>query len=129
MHLSTQNYGLSASAPMGAVGLMPPTRGGSSGSVGAARSFGFIPSVVEQAGLGRFVYLFGRSGKRYIFSAITGAQVSMYRNAVFAGQATDGAPVEFLADIASPDLFAKLYVHLFSEGDDGDRQDVLDDLA
>ena len=43
-----------------------------------------VRSVVDEAGLGRFVYLQGKSGRRYVFSSIRSEQVALYEHAIFA---------------------------------------------
>ena len=43
-----------------------------------------IKSVVDEAGLGKFVYLQGISGRRYVFSSIRPEQAALYDHALFA---------------------------------------------
>ena len=43
-----------------------------------------IKSVVDEAGLGKFVYLQGVSGRRYVFSSIRPEQAALYEHALFA---------------------------------------------
>ncbi len=43
-----------------------------------------VSSIAATAGLSRFVYLIGKSDYRYVFSAISKAQMSLYCGAVFA---------------------------------------------
>lgn len=81
----------------------------------------FVNSVVREAGIDRFAYLKGRSGKRYIFSAINNAEAALYDRAIFA-EADD-----FGTDIAIHDKIpaelksehARLYVHILAGEDSG----------
>ncbi|MEL6967056.1 MAG: hypothetical protein AAGM04_06710 [Pseudomonadota bacterium] len=87
-----------------------------------------IRSVVEEAGLGRFIYLAGRSGDRYVFSSIEGRQAAMYRDALFAVIDEHGQPI-MLSTRASDVVSAtnRIYVHLLK--DDGpDADTVISDL-
>ncbi len=85
-----------------------------------------VRSVVESAGLGRFVYLQGRSGKRYVFSQIKAEQVALYDNALFAVTTGMGGSVRVAGSVdelpANPCAY---YVHFI----DGDRHESLTDLA
>lgn len=91
----------------------------------------FVQSVVEEAGLGRFVYLRGCSGRRYVFSAVRPDQIALYENAVFAYGGVDGLPVELACDTtgqpAQNDQEGEVYVHLLADGDAG--RDVIADLS
>ncbi len=49
-----------------------------------------IPSIVEKAGMGRFFYLQGKSGHRYIFSSTAGDQAEQYHHAIFASVDAQG---------------------------------------
>ena len=99
----------------------------------------FVKSVVEEAGLGRFVYLRGSSGRRYVFSAIRPEQVGLYEHAVFAFGGVNGSPVELTSDSArlggrdaqmEPDNTREspIFVHLLSDSD-GSSVDVITDLS
>ena len=91
-----------------------------------------IKSVVDEAGLGKFVYLQGVSGRRYVFSSIRLEQAALYDHALFAvtdwGQGENpGVRVAASANDVSANGHA-LYVHLLDEGDRyGD--DTLEDLC
>ncbi|MEO0546896.1 MAG: hypothetical protein AAF035_08100 [Pseudomonadota bacterium] len=82
-----------------------------------------IRSVVEEAGLGRFIYLQGRSGQRYVFSSIEGRQAAMYRDALFAVIDDSGSPV--LLTTRASDVVPcceRVFVHLLKdEFADADR--------
>lgn len=75
-----------------------------------------ISSVVSEAGLNRFVYLEGQSGKRFVFSSITRDQASLYNRAVFAAcrPGQDDIRVGSSVDDVS-DFGSLLYVHLLDE--------------
>ncbi len=92
----------------------------------------FVQSVVEEAGLGRFVYLRGCSGRRYVFSVIKPEQIGLYEHAVFAFGGVDGSPVELTCNAthegASFAHEGPIYVHLLSD-DDGAGGDVIADLS
>lgn len=90
----------------------------------------FVRSVVEDAGLGSFAYLRGASGKRYVFSAVRGNQISLYQNAVFAVAGTDGSLERIVprAEIGSHRLCSQLYVHLLDE-DDADVSEAIADMT
>ena len=84
-----------------------------------------VKSVVEEAGLGRFVYLRGQSGQRYIFSSIRPEQVDLYNHALFAVTGVTG-------DVRVFDAASKirpgtpLYVHLLDDG--ANTAEILEDL-
>jgi hypothetical protein len=87
-----------------------------------------IRSVVDEAGLGKFVYLQGTSGRRYVFSSIRPEQASLYDHALIAIAGKNGriclaACTSQLSAAAGP-----LYVHLLEQSD---RQglETLDDLC
>jgi len=106
-----------------AVGFMEP-------DVEAPR---FTRSVVEEAGLGRFVYLKGASGKRYVFSAIEPQQAFLYESAVFAMTGITGECVSFSKSSRDQqarglELGGAVYVHLLSD-DEGSEDDVISDLS
>ncbi|MCJ8308814.1 MAG: hypothetical protein HRU27_01760 [Rhizobiaceae bacterium] len=91
-----------------------------------------IKSVVDEAGLGKFVYLQGISGRRYVFSSIRPEQAALYDHALFAvtdwGQGEQpGIRVAASASDVSANGHA-LYVHLL---DDEDRfgYETLEDLC
>ena len=91
-----------------------------------------IKSVVDEAGLGKFVYLQGVSGRRYVFSSIRPEQAALYDHALFAvtdwGQGEQpGVRVAASVEEVSANGHA-LYVHLL---DDSDRfgYETLEDLC
>ncbi len=83
-----------------------------------------IPSIASAAGIGRFVYLIGHSQQRYVFSAISTRQISLYHDAVFAvveGEDTENLwvgdyvrMVNFLNDVSCR-ATVRIYVHLLAE--------------
>ena len=91
-----------------------------------------IKSVVDEAGLGKFVYLQGVSGRRYVLSSIRPEQAALYDHALFA--VTDwgqGEQPGVRVAASAKDLSANghaLYVHLL---DDEDRfgYETLEDLC
>lgn len=88
-----------------------------------------IRSVVDQAGLGQFVYLLGKSGRRYVFSSISIEQAALYDHALFAMTDIGSDIVRFGRDIldfgTSRSMF---YVHLLDE-DREEIHDVICDLT
>lgn len=85
-----------------------------------------IPSVADEVGLGRFVYMRGVSGKRYVFSAISHEQTVLYENALFAASTKHGAHADLI--VSNKDLredHIRVYVHLLA---DGDAENVVADL-
>ncbi len=104
-------------------------------SAGAATRYAcsrnFVDSVASRDGLGAFVYLKGRSGRRYVFSPVSSAQTCLYDHAVFASADRDGGIM--LTRAASTlailgDSQRKLYVHVLAE-DEGSGNEVLADLG
>ncbi|MEE9315432.1 MAG: hypothetical protein V3V02_12365 [Rhizobiaceae bacterium] len=88
-----------------------------------------IRSVVEEAGLGGFVYLQGFSGKRYVFSAIRPEQVALYDNALFAVSEPGGECVRVGQELNNLNHRAcLLYVHLLDD-DVSNGKEVLADLS
>lgn len=88
-----------------------------------------IRSVVEEAGLGRFVYLQGLSGRRYVFSSINADQISLYDKALFAMTEAGGDVVkvsEKPGDFCG--IGSTLYVHLLDDESDN-RSETLADLG
>lgn len=86
-------------------------------------------SVVQEAGLGRFVYLKGKSGKRYVFSSITPEQAVLYDNALFASTPLgldDVILSRTLEDI--PAGATGLYVHLLEDAVGSAEYAALHDL-
>lgn len=109
-----------ASGAPQALARRTPARGAR--SVSASR---LVRCVADEAGLGRFIYLRGRSGARYVFCGIEGGQARLYDRAVFALR--DGERVE-LSQRAAP-LAARaglLYIHLLA---DADADAVMDDIC
>lgn len=89
----------------------------------------FVRSVVEAEGLGRFVYLQGRSGRRYVFSSITVEQAALYENAIFAYALDVGSPIRFSSQEPNSGheiSDASMFVHILS---DGSSAEVLADLT
>ena len=104
-------------------------RSGHFGDPSAAR---LIKSVVDEAGLGKFVYLQGASGRRYVFSAIRLEQAALYDHALFAYSDTaldrDG-DIHIRSSFADlPTGSSVLYVHLLDDDDDCGSQ-TMDDLC
>ena len=87
-----------------------------------------VKSVVDEAGLGKFVYLQGASGKRYVFSSIRREQATLYDHALFAAADRQGG-VE-LAKRADklPGHAGAIYVHLLEEKSEAGCS-TLDDLC
>ena len=99
------------------------------GRCGIAPQSRLIRSVVEGAGLGRFVYLQGKSGRRYVFSSISNEQVALYDRALFAATRVDLHGVEIADRINElTDSAGTLYVHLLDDCD-GDGAETLADLC
>lgn len=87
-----------------------------------------INSVVAEAGLGRFVYLVGQSGKRYVFSSITLEQATLYEKAVFACSKAGSEHVNLSPCAKDASRFGPmLYVHLLDE-ETGAAHSVIEDL-
>lgn len=87
-----------------------------------------VKSVVDEAGLGRFVYLQGASGRRYVFSSIRREQAALYDHALFAATDQQGG-VELATRIDGLASHAgAIYVHLL--GDEHEAEvTTLDDLC
>ncbi len=89
-----------------------------------------IKSVVDEAGLGKFVYLQGQSGRRYVFSSIRREQAALYDQALFAVSGTDpyGAQsVRIAANLHEiSDIGGSIYVHLLDDADDLGRETIED---
>ncbi len=84
-----------------------------------------IPSIAKTAGLGRFVYLVGQTGKRYVFSAINIKQVSLYCGAIFAVSHAEQDDILWvgsftrLTRLFCQNVFpgdSRIFVHLLAEG-------------
>ena len=99
-------------------------RDGTMARVGSAR---ITRCAADRAGIGRFVYLLGHSGRRYVFCGIDGARARLYDSAVFGLRDGDGMVLSarWHALGARPGL---LYVHLL-EADGPAAADVMADLA
>lgn len=102
-------------------------RSGRFGDPSAAR---LIKSVVDEAGLGKFVYLQGASGRRYVFSAIRLEQAALYDHALFAYSDTavdrDG-DIHIRSSFTDlPSGSSALYVHLLDDEDDCGSQTLAD---
>ena len=76
-----------------------------------------VRSVAEEAGLGRFVYLRGHSGQRYIFSAIEPRRAGLYSHALFAvaDKNLDSVVITEVDDVELNESQV-LYVHLLADG-------------
>ena len=81
-----------------------------------------IKSVVDEAGLGKFVYLQGKSGRRYVFSSIRREQASLYDHALFAAAFSDADGNQNVRIVSSvqeiSDSSGSVYVHLLDEEDE-----------
>ena len=87
-----------------------------------------IRSVVEEAGMGRFVYLQGRSGHRYVFSSMDREEAQLFGRALFAIVGTRG-DVQVAARMAAfTGKSGSIYVH-FLDQDERQGDGVLDDLC
>lgn len=82
-----------------------------------------VPSVVRNAGIGDYACVKGRSGRRYVFSAIQPGQRGLYDNAIFATLDAKGAFV--LSSSGQDTCSPGLYVHIL-EGPD--KTSVMSDL-
>ncbi|MGI9365596.1 MAG: hypothetical protein ACR2O8_10475 [Rhizobiaceae bacterium] len=87
-----------------------------------------VKSVVDEAGLGKFVYLQGASGRRYVFSSIRREQATLYDHALFAATDQQGG-VKLAERIDGLTSHAcAVYVHLL--GDELEAgMSTLDDLC
>lgn len=75
-----------------------------------------VRSVVDEAGLGKFVYLQGRSGRRYVFSSIRREQVALYDHALFACSDPSKGDVQVSQHINDCEVQnGTLYVHLLDD--------------
>ncbi|MEP1207263.1 MAG: hypothetical protein ABJM29_06805 [Rhizobiaceae bacterium] len=92
------------------------------GTGGALPTPRMIKSVVDEAGLGRFVYLQGNSGRRYVFSSIRREQASLYDHALFAAAVSDADGKQNVRIVSSvqeiSDACGAIYVHLLDEEDE-----------
>ncbi len=98
------------------------------GSAFGAKVPRMIRSVVEEAGLGGFVYLKGVSGKRYVFSSISPEQASLYDKALFAVTNSQGELMrigEIFSELKSHG--SVVYVHLLDQ-EKSDNGETLGDL-
>ncbi len=88
-----------------------------------------VRSVVDEAGLGRFVYLQGKSGRRYVFSSIRREQVALYDHALFASSTPGSDEVQVSAGLDGlSQRFSTLYVHLL-DNETCDAERALNDLG
>lgn len=112
-----------------AVGFGEPARRGRYVASTSSRRQRFVRSVVEAAGLGSFAYLQGVSGKRYVFSAVRGNQVSLYNRAVFALASADGVLERIVtrSELTQCPQAAFLYVHLLD--DCSDATSIIEDMS
>ena len=82
--------------------------------------------MVSEAGFGRFVYLKGASGKRYIFSSVRSDQAALYDKAIFAE--VDNGHISLRHNASPADgKGGTLYVHLLN-GKSDSAADILADL-
>lgn len=87
-----------------------------------------VRSVVAEAGLSRFVYLHGASGKRYVFSSIQPQQAALYDRALFAATAIGGTVLR-VSDKAEDVIVPGTLLHVHLPEDDGRSGDfALKDL-
>ena len=132
-------HGLSQSFPVSAFSALPAM--GEMGQLDfdmrrarspSSRSPRFVQSVVEEAGFGRFVYLYGASGRRYVFSAIEAEQAWLYEGAIFAMTCEQGDRITFSrlppAEEGENGNSQRMFVHLLAD-DEGTGGVVLADLA
>ncbi|MEM9732101.1 MAG: hypothetical protein AAF903_01290 [Pseudomonadota bacterium] len=77
-----------------------------------------VRSVVAEAGLNRFVYLNGASGKRYVFSSIQPEQAGLYDRALFAATAVGGTVLR-VSDRADEVIVPGTLLHVHLLDDDG----------
>ena len=91
-----------------------------------------IKSVVDEAGLEKFVYLQGASGRRYVFSSIRREQAALYDHALFAaaGLGSNGRQsVEIGSTLQElPQSCGSIYVHLLDD-EDSRGTETLEDLC
>ena len=91
-----------------------------------------IKSVVDEAGLGKFVYLQGNSGRRYVFSSIRREQAALYDHALFAaaGRVPNGGhDVQIGSTLQElPQTCGSIYVHLLDD-EDARGAETLHDLC
>ena len=91
-----------------------------------------IKSVVDEAGLGKFVYLQGLSGRRYVFSSVRREQAALYDHALFAAtgfRTHGGQNVQIGATLAElSETGGCIYVHLLDE-EDACGSETLQDLC
>ena len=92
--------------------------------VGSAR---IARCVAAREGIGRFVYLIGRSGRRYVFCGIERSRVRLYDRAIFGLRDGDGMALSARAS-AVGGLPGLLYIHLMEEGG-ADEEAIIADLA
>ena len=86
-----------------------------------------VRCAADRAGLGRFVYLTGASGRRYVFCGIEGDRARLYDRAVFGLRDGDGMTLAPRAGTLRGRA-GLLYVHLLDDGGP-DAEAVLADLA
>ena len=133
MTFHAQNTIPSADAGMSAVPFAPACGGTFLSRVAGASAARHMPrlirSVVDEAGLGRFVYLQGGSGRRYVFSSIRREQAGLYDRALFAAVESSGGTVKISRSVAEFDRSVSVfYVHLLDDVD-GNGEATLSDLA
>jgi len=92
------------------------------------RRVSVVRCAATRAGLGRFVYLQGRSGRRYVFSAITADQARLYGNGVFAAQSGEAGEVEIGFSANQAAGRGALFVHLPDDNSAAGARDVLADI-
>ena len=87
-----------------------------------------VAEIVGAATIGGFMYLRGRSGKRYVFSRINGDQAALYQRALFALIDTAGNVLGLASRSEGlPVTGGRLHVHLLGE-EDSDTVGAIDDI-
>ncbi|WP_156798543.1 hypothetical protein [Ahrensia sp. R2A130] len=97
-------------------------------SANKVRKVSMARCAATRAGLGRFVYLQGQSGRRYVFSAITAEQALLYGNGVFAAQSGEAGEVEIGFSAHRAVGRGALFVHLPDDNSAAGNRAVLADL-
>lgn len=84
--------------------------------------------ATTRAGLGRFLYLQGHSGRRYVFCSITAEQAPLYGNGVFAARSGEAGEVEVGFSAHQATGRGALFVHLPDDNSAAGAAAVLADL-
>ncbi|MEN0040587.1 MAG: hypothetical protein AAF764_04540 [Pseudomonadota bacterium] len=87
-----------------------------------------VRCAATSAGVGRFVYLQGRSGRRYVFCSITAEQGALYGNGIFAARCGEAGEVE--VGFSAHQVAGKggLFVHLPDDNSADGARAVMEDL-